>query len=234
MRCPGALRRALFAVAFLLVGGGSALSAYAAATSPPARPPAPPLAVTTHRPGNGPGRAPGHGHLAGSRVVGITPVPASPPVRIAIPAIGLSSPLGPPRGVTPAGTVADAPLSGPVWGLPWWYDRGPSPGQPGAAVILGHVDSALGQGHFGAFFCLGTLRPGQPITVVLANGSITRWRTVSDVLYPDTRFPDATVYERSGPPLLHLVTCGGAFNWSTHHYEAAVVVTAELVGVSGP
>lgn len=152
---------------------------------------------------------------------------ASPPVSIAIPSLGISSNLGPPRGLEENGTIDDAPLSGPTWSLPWWYDQGPAPGQDGSAVILGHVDSALGAGHLGVFFRLGDLQPGQDITVTLANGTVTRWRVRSATLYPNGQFPDAKVYDRSGPPVLRLVTCGGAFNWRTHRYESATVVTAQ-------
>lgn len=162
---------------------------------------------------------------AGSRPAKPPSVPSSP-VKIVIPSLGISSNLGPARGLNPDGTVNDAPLSGPTWSLPWWYDRGPTPGQDGSAVLLGHVDSALGAGHLGVFFRLGDLQRGQEITVTLADGTVTRWTVVSALLYSDGQFPDAVVYGRSGPPVLRLVTCGGSFNSRTHHYESATVITA--------
>jgi sortase (surface protein transpeptidase) len=99
-------------------------------------------------------------------------------------------------------------------------------------VILGHVDSALGAGHLGVFFRLGDATPGDRIVVTLTNSSVTSWVVTSAHLYPDGQFPDALVYERSGPPTLRLVTCGGAFDYQTHTYQSALVVTARLV--SGP
>lgn len=159
-------------------------------------------------------------------------VVASPPVSIAIPALGITSALGPQRGLTATGTIDDAPLSGPTWALPWWYDDGPTPGEEGSAVILGHVDSAIGAGHLGVFFTLGNLRTGQAITVDLADGTVTRWVVTSVVLYPDTQFPDALVYAHSGSPVLRLVTCGGTFDPQTHGYESATVVTATPAGSS--
>lgn len=156
-------------------------------------------------------------------------VSKSPPVRVDIPSIAVSSVLGPARGLTPSGTIDDAPLSGPVWSLPWWYDRGPAPGAHGSSVILGHVDSASGAGHLGVFFRLGSVRPGAVVLVGLADGTVTRWKVGSVRVYSDASFPDAAVYDPNGPPRLRLVTCGGAFNWTTHHYESAVVVTATLV-----
>jgi Sortase domain len=158
--------------------------------------------------------------------------PRSAPAQLALPSLGLSSWLGPARGLNADGTVDDAPLAGPTWSLPWWYDEGPSPGQSGSAVILGHVDSALGQGNLGVFFRLGDLRAGQRVEVTLANHTTTQWVVTSVHLYSDAVFPDALVYARTGPPALRLVTCGGSFNWSTHEYESSLVVTARLVTTS--
>jgi hypothetical protein len=151
----------------------------------------------------------------------------SAPARLALPSLGISSPLGPALGLNPDGTVDDAPLTGPTWSLPWWYDVGPSPGQSGSAVILGHVDSA--RGGLGVFFRLGDIRAGQGIDVTLANGTTSHWTVTSVHLYANADFPDALVYARSGPPVLRLVTCGGAFNGPTHEYESTFVVTATLV-----
>jgi len=168
-------------------------------------------------------------HALAHRVATHWQGPRSAPAQLALPSLGISSRLGPARGLNPDGTLDDAPLVGPTWSLPWWYDEGPSPGQTGSAVILGHVDSALGRGGLGFFFRLGDLHAGQRIDVTLANHRITHWAVTSVRLYADALFPDALVYARSGPPALRLVTCGGAFDWSTHEYESSVVVTAELV-----
>jgi sortase (surface protein transpeptidase) len=81
----------------------------------------------------------------------------------------------------------------------------------------------------GVFFRLGDVRAGQRIDVTLANHITTHWTVTSVRLYADALFPDALVYARSGPPALRLVTCGGAFDWSTHEYESSLVVTAHLV-----
>jgi len=163
----------------------------------------------------------------------IPPVPApiqrSAPVHISIPSISVTANLGPARGLTAAHTITDAPLTGPIWDLPWWLSTGPAPGQDGSAAIIGHVDSAIGAGHLGVFFRLGNLAPGTTIGVTLADGATTNWVVTSDVLYPDSSFPDASVYAKTGPPTLRLITCGGAFDETTHLYESAVVITAREV-----
>lgn len=191
--------RVLQVIAVLAVSGGLALSAYAVFASRRVSPPTPQA---------------GDARATAAVATGASSpkVVPSPPVRITIPSIGVASVLGPPRGLTPQGTIDDAPLSGPIWSLPWWYDRGRIPGEPGSAVILGHVDSASGAGHLGVFFRLGDLRPGALVTVTLADGTVTRWTVESVDMYPDTGFPDSVVYDPSGPPRLRLVTCGGAFD----------------------
>jgi len=215
--------RRLWASTALVLAAGLGLVVYGLVTPPHAHPPAP-------RVSRGKGGA--DVSITSSPALRHATAPASSPVSIAIPALRISSVLGPERGLTANGFIDDAPLSGPSWSLPWWYDSGPSPGQDGSAVILGHVDSAVGAGHLGVFFRLGNLAPGQRIIVALANGSVTRWVVTATVLYPDDRFPNTLVYARSGPPVLRLVTCGGTFDWQTHGYESVLVVTAGLAGAS--
>lgn len=219
----------------LLVAAGLGLGLYGVVSPSHVQPPSP----QGHQVGGLGTLKPGVLAMSASPLTAVPPgVPstsasvASPPASIAIPALGISSDLGPARGLNSDGTIGDAPLSGPTWSLPWWYEAGPTPGQAGSAVILGHVDSALGTGHLGVFFRLGDATPGEGITVTLANGSVTSWDVTSVNLYSDSQFPNALVYGRSGPPTLRLVTCGGAFDYQSHAYQSAVVVTA--VPVSSP
>jgi len=84
----------------------------------------------------------------------------SVPVAVRVPAIGLAVWLTQ-LGLNANGTVA-VPSSVQV---PGWFSPGPSPGQVGSAVILGHVDSYQGPG---VFFQLRRLQPGNQIQVNLA------------------------------------------------------------------
>ena len=65
------------------------------------------------------------------------------PARLRIPAVQVDTALQR-LGRRPDGTVA-VPDSPNVAG---WYAQGPRPGQPGPAVLLGHVDSVRGPGVF--------------------------------------------------------------------------------------
>lgn len=230
----------LSALAVVLCAGGiiawSLLSSSGQGHLQPPRPPS--AGVSLQVPSSGTTSSSPGGSAAGSPTTSPAATPlasdqASPPTRISIPALGVTSALGPARGLNPNGTVNDAPLTGPIWSLPWWYSGGPAPGEDGSAVILGHVDSAIGAGHLGTFYRLGDLEAGDTVSVTLDSGVVTHWSVVSDVLYADTDFPDSVVYDPTGPPMLRLVTCGGTYDTSTHEYEGAVVVTAELTSVAG-
>ncbi len=69
----------------------------------------------------------------------------SSPLTLRIPAIGLSVAVG------TLGLNADGTVQVPSGTRqPGWFDRGPTPGQIGSAVLLGHVDSYQGPGIFGS------------------------------------------------------------------------------------
>lgn len=149
-------------------------------------------------------------------------VPASRPVILDIPAIELAgSPLGE-LGLNTDGTVevpADYSTAG-------WFDLGPTPGQVGASVLLGHVDSTTGPA---VFFRLRSLEAGDRVDVGLADGTVARFAVGSVETYPKEEFPARRVYTSAGSRDLRLVTCGGEFDPVTRSYESNVVVYATLV-----
>jgi hypothetical protein len=149
------------------------------------------------------------------------PLARSLPVRLQIPAIGLVVSVSA-LGLNPDGTV-EVPTDIQE---PGWFDRGPTPGQVGSAVILGHVDSYQGPA---VFFRLRYLLPGDRVLVTLADGVITHFVVTSVVMYQKTQFPDEQVYGSHGYSALQLVTCGGAFDSQTGHYLSNVVVYTSLV-----
>jgi hypothetical protein len=104
-----------------------------------------------------------------------------------------------------------------------WYQYGPAPGQAGSAVLAGHVDW---HGVPGIFFTLRDLQPGDPITIAMSDGSTLGFHIVDTRMVDKPELPRAEVFARTGSPTLTLVTCGGQFDSSTHHYLSNVVVTA--------
>src|ERR1700683_4472230 len=89
------------------------------------------------------------------------------PVELRIPAISLSVSLST-LGLNSDGTV-QVPTD---IQQPGWYRLGPSPGEIGSAVILGHVDSYQGPA---VFFQLRTLLTGDAVNVTLADGTIAHF-----------------------------------------------------------
>ena len=104
-----------------------------------------------------------------------------------------------------------------------WFQHGPPPGAGGSSVILGHFDSMSGPA---VFYRLKELRPGDPIAVLLDDGTTVRFRVHSIATYANADFPARKVYGRQGRSQLNLVTCGGAYDSSRGGYQANVVVNA--------
>ncbi|MFJ2706632.1 class F sortase [Streptomyces sp. NPDC087428] len=147
---------------------------------------------------------------------------APPPQRIRIATIGLDKALTGLR-VQQDGTLA-AP--GNPADVGWWSD-GPRPGDPGAAVFVGHVDSATGPA---AFYGLSSLRPGDRITVRRDDHTDLAFTVRALRSYEKDAFPDSQVYTTTGPPALRLITCGGTYDRTRGGYLANLVVYATLAG----
>jgi hypothetical protein len=150
-----------------------------------------------------------------------TPVP----VRLEIPRIGVSTGLQQ-LGRAGDGTV-EVPRGPRKWDTAGWYagPGGTRPGDPGSAVILGHVDSRSGPA---VFYRLRELRPGDTVEVVQTGGSRARFTVEGVEQYPKRRFPTDDVYYPTLKPRLRLVTCGGTFDREARSYRDNVIVFASL------
>jgi hypothetical protein len=144
----------------------------------------------------------------------------STPVELHIPAIALSVSLST-LGLNPNGTV-EVPTD---IQQPGWYGLGPSPGQDGSAVILGHVDSYTGPA---VFFNLRSLSTGDLVDVSLADGATAEFKVTSVATYLKSAFPDQEVYGSHGYGALQLVSCSGVFDTHTGHYLSNIVVSTSL------
>lgn len=143
------------------------------------------------------------------------------PVEVLIPAIGVDAT------VVPVGVVAGTnDVEVPPLREAGWYRYGPSPGEAGSSVLVGHVD---GDGQRGIFWALRDLALGAPVTVRYADGTSRGFAVSARAEELKTALPPA-LFSRIGPPQLALITCGGAFDASTHHYLDNVVVVATPAG----
>jgi sortase (surface protein transpeptidase) len=145
------------------------------------------------------------------------------PVSITIPAIGVSAPVTE-LGLNADGSLATPPLSN--LNLTGWYKYGPSPGQQGPAVIVGHIDSTAGPS---VFFRLRYLTDGDKISVTLADGKTAVFAVTGMQQTAKTAFPTSEVYGHLSYAGLRLITCGGVFDYSTGHYLSNVIVYARAV-----
>jgi sortase (surface protein transpeptidase) len=153
----------------------------------------------------------------------------SEPAQLDVPAIGIHTTVIP-IGLNPDGTVQVPPLQAdsPVG----WYRPLASPGEAGAAVLLGHVDTAASGP--AVFYRLGQLRRGDEVQVSRADGSVAVFTVTSVVEYPKSAFPTAAVYGRTDHPSLRLVTCGGVFDTATGSYRDNIVAYADLTSQTPP
>jgi Sortase domain len=148
------------------------------------------------------------------------------PIRIVIPAMGVSAQI------VPLGLNADRTLQVPdSFSEAGWFRGGPEPGEPGPAVIVGHVDSVDGPG---VFYRLRALRSGDVVKVTLKNGWTVRYLVRSHLATPKSDFPTKLVYGHTERPTLRLITCDGQFDTSTGHFVDNYIVFAQFDGLHRP
>jgi hypothetical protein len=148
----------------------------------------------------------------------LAPRPVTTPVLVSIPDLGVDGP------VLPAGVNSENELDVPPDARTLvWYRHGPSPGDPGSAVIAGHLNW---QGVTGLFADLASTPVGETVTVTYDDGSQRAFTVTSVQLVPKPEVSVNGVFARSGERVLRLVTCGGEFDDSVNSYRSNVVVTA--------
>lgn len=146
--------------------------------------------------------------------------PLEVPVRVRIPRIGVNAPI------ETVGIEADGTMGTPKdFADVGWYGYGPMPGQVGASVIAGHVDSVHGPA---VFWSLRDLRPGDRIEVDLLGGVTRRFVVDGSGSYQSDAAPLSAIFSWSGPPRLVVITCGGVFDRARHAYDHRLIVYAHL------
>ena len=148
------------------------------------------------------------------------PGATSKPVRLEIPASGVSTPL------LRLGLEPDGAMQVPTdFARAGWFAEGPAPGQVGPSVIAGHVDSKTGPA---VFYRLRDLRPGDPVLVERADGSRLRFLVERSRSVLKRTFPTQDVFGPVPAAALRLITCGGEFDRARGSYPENLVVFARL------
>lgn len=103
-----------------------------------------------------------------------------------------------------------------------WYNFSAVPGTPGNAVLVGHVDTATGPA---VFYNLYELRPGDPVYVSIG-GRRVRFAVQGVAEVQKDLFPVNRIFGATTRRHLWIITCGGAFDYTTRHYMDNIIVSA--------
>ncbi len=162
--------------------------------------------------------------------------PVVPPVRFSIPRLYIDAPvlvMG--RDESGSPMVPDRPDQVA------WYDFSAGPGRSSNAVFSGHVDwqTRTGDPIPGVFYRLRELEIGDPISIVLADGSQLEYRVTGNVA---TAYDDPNVakaMDSASKDVVTLITCGGTWIKDSSKefggvYSHRVIVRAErAIGLAG-
>ncbi|MFE5772788.1 class F sortase [Streptomyces sp. NPDC056485] len=152
-------------------------------------------------------------------------LPPSVPDRIEIPDIKVDAPLDT-VGLDAQGVMREPDFAKPDDAA--WYKDGPTPGEAGAAAIVGHMDTP--QAPKAVFFNLKTLKKDEKIEVHRTDGTTAVFAVDAVDTYKKDAFPTDKVYgDTHGSAQLRLITCGGDLT-ADRHWDSNVVVFAHLTG----
>lgn len=146
----------------------------------------------------------------------------SKPTRISISSLGVRA------DVVEVGKADDGSIAPPVEdpaATVGWYGLGPTPGEPGTAVLVGHVDT---HNRPAVFHNLRDIKAGKLIEVSRKDRRVATFKVDSVESFPKTSFPADRVLMHDDAARLVLVTCGGQWLGGDTGYADNVIVFAHL------
>lgn len=146
------------------------------------------------------------------------------PVRIRIPSVDIDTKVSEELGLDEAGAI-EVPTGYDNVG---WYKYGPTPGELGPAVIIGHVDSYQGPA---IFYSLGQLEIGDEIFIEREDGSTAVFQVHEYERPLQSDFPTRKVYGDIDHAGLRLITCTGTYDHGIQRYSHNLIVYAKLIRV---
>jgi LPXTG-site transpeptidase (sortase) family protein len=108
-----------------------------------------------------------------------------------------------------------------------WYNLGPRPGEPGNAVIAGHLDDVRGRP--AVFWSLDELAAGDEIIVRYADKSEIHFEVLEVETYDADAAPMERIFGVDFNRDLNLITCDGEWNAQSKLYDRRLVVYARRV-----
>jgi hypothetical protein len=151
-----------------------------------------------------------------------TAMEESLPLRLRVPSIGVDAPFEAPLGVDKNYEI-EVPESYDTLG---WYKYGPTPGEIGPAVVLGHVDSYQGPA---VLYKLGQVKVGELIEIDREDGSTAVFKVEALERHEQSGFPTEKVYSDLEYPGLRLITCTGTYDKGIQRYSHNLIVFARLL-----
>lgn len=151
---------------------------------------------------------------------GVSAASALTPVRLVIPAAQVNSAVET-VGLDPQGVIGvpSQPMDAA------WYNGSPEPGQPGNAIIDGHLDWWTGPGVFGH---LSQVQTGDEIQITQADGSNVTFTVTGEQVFSANAQMPASMLTKSGPATVSLITCTGSWDAGQSEYLQRLVVNGSL------
>ncbi|WP_371534784.1 class F sortase [Streptomyces sp. NBC_01023] len=141
----------------------------------------------------------------------------APPTEVSIPSIGVKSSLLQ-LGLNADRTVEVPPADkGMTAG---WYTGSATPGEPGAAVLIGHNDTRFGRA---VFHDLRKIHKGADIAVRNTLGKTAHFTVTGTESVSKKAFPTDQVYGKTTDRALRLITCDGSFDAQGHPVNNLIV-----------
>ena len=147
----------------------------------------------------------------------------SRPTRLRIPSLKLEAP------VSRVGLAEDGAIEVPPVNRhkeAGWFEKGPTPGQFGPAIIVGHADTSDGPS---IFYNLPKLRPGALIEITRRDRTVAIFEVNSVERFNKGKLPTERVYGDFSRPGLRLITCGGRWVGGSTGYADNIIAFASLI-----
>jgi len=151
----------------------------------------------------------------------LAPGEAEQPNRLVIPKLAVDAPVEK-VGVDSEGNIGIPSDPNDVA----WYGLGPRPGDPGNAVIDGHLDWTSGPA---VFSHLQQLQINDQMVVVRRDGTRLNFVVTRRRVFGASQRPPADMWAARGPSRISLITCTGPWDAGHHQYQERLVVDAQAI-----